>query len=124
MSIYISTVVVTTVSAAACGNESAVLTGAGGEVVSIYHGNDYYECSPRVWHNGTAVLNETRGYFLVISYALIGMNVSAGACGNVTAVLSEARGEFGSNYGKDESCQWRIQVDEDQVNIAGFCLLF
>ena len=48
------------------------------------------------------------------------MHVSAGACGNETAVLGEARGEFGSNYGKDESCQWRIQVDEDQVNIAGF----
>ena len=52
------------------------------------------------------------------------MNVSTGACGNETAVLDEARGEFGSNYGKDESCQWRIQGDEDQVNIAGFRLLF
>ena len=48
------------------------------------------------------------------------MHVSAGACGNETAVLTGERGEFGSNYANDERCQWRIQVDEDQVNIAGF----
>ena len=45
--------------------------------------------------------------------------VSAGACGNETAVLTGARGEFGSNYSKDERCHWRIQVEEDQVNISG-----
>ena len=51
------------------------------------------------------------------------MHVSAGACGNETAVLTGERGEFGSNYGKDESCQWRIQVDQDQVNMSGFLWL-
>ena len=54
---------------------------------------------------------------------MIVKHVSAGACGNETAVLTEARGEFGSNYGKDESCQWRIQVHEDEVNISGFLWL-
>ena len=52
-------------------------------------------------------------------YVIVVMNVFAGACGTETAVLTGARGEFGSNYGTDESCQWRIQVDEDQVNISG-----
>ena len=46
----------------------------------------------------------------------LGTNVPTGACGSEPAVLAEARGEFGSNYGKDESCQWIIQVEEHQVN--------
>ena len=54
---------------------------------------------------------------------LIVMNISTGACGNETALLAEAQGEFGSNYGIDENCRWRIQVDEDQVNIFVFYCL-
>jgi len=56
---YITTLVVMNISAGACGNETAVLTEVREEFVSIYHGNDYYECFPAVWRNGTAVL--TRG---------------------------------------------------------------
>ena len=43
------------------------------------------------------------------------MIVPSGACSGETAVLAETRGEFGSNYDKDQSCQWRIEVDYDQV---------
>ena len=54
----------------------------------------------------------------------IGTNVPTGACGGAPAVLTEARGEFGSSYGKGESCQWRIQVDDDQVNVlTSVCLV-
>ena len=48
---------------------------------------------------------------------MIGTNVPTGACGGAPAVLAEARGEFGSNYDKHENCQWRIQVEEHEVNI-------
>ncbi|KAK2170759.1 hypothetical protein NP493_1143g01022 [Ridgeia piscesae] len=56
---------------------------------------------------------------------MVVINVSAGACGNETAQLTEARGDFGSNYGIDENCRWRIQVDEDQrvrLNFVNFTL--
>ena len=43
------------------------------------------------------------------------MTVPTGACSGRPAVLAEKRGEFGSNYDKGESCQWRIEVDYDEV---------
>ena len=46
------------------------------------------------------------------------MNVPIGACDDTTAALTLSRGEFGSNYDSDESCRWRIEVDEDQVRTA------
>ena len=33
------------------------------------------------------------------------------------AVLTEQRGEFGSNYDNEESCRWRISVNQGQVNL-------
>ena len=43
------------------------------------------------------------------------MTVSSGACNGKVAVLDLPRGEFGSNYDKDESCQWQIKVNDHQV---------
>ena len=43
------------------------------------------------------------------------MTISSGACNGTVAVLDLPRGEFGSNYDKDESCQWRIKVGDHQV---------
>ena len=43
------------------------------------------------------------------------VTVPSGACNGKAALLNLPRGEFGSNYFKDESCQWRIEVDDYQV---------
>ena len=43
--------------------------------------------------------------------------VPSGACNDKPALLNLQRGEFGSDYEKDESCQWRIEVDDDQVGL-------
>ncbi|KAK2191080.1 hypothetical protein NP493_60g05060 [Ridgeia piscesae] len=40
--------------------------------------------------------------------------VPSGACNGKAALLNLQRGEFGSDYDKEESCQWRIEVDDDQ----------
>ena len=45
------------------------------------------------------------------------MNVCADACSDSTMVL-RSRGLFGTEYLFNESCMWRIQVDEDQVKIS------
>ncbi|KAK2175384.1 hypothetical protein NP493_732g00010 [Ridgeia piscesae] len=37
-----------------------------------------------------------------------------GACSGKIAVLNGEKGEFGSNYDKDESCRWRIETGADQ----------
>ena len=39
----------------------------------------------------------------------------SGACNGEVALLDLPRGEFGSDYDKGESCQWRIEVNDDQV---------
>ena len=46
------------------------------------------------------------------------VNVSTGACSGKIAVLNGTKGEFGSNYDKDESCRWRIETGADQVRTA------
>ena len=48
---------------------------------------------------------------------MIVMNVYADACSDRTTVLRSG-GRFGTNYLFNESCKWRIQVDEDQVKIS------
>ena len=49
---------------------------------------------------------------------MIVMNVYADACSDETMEL-RSRGLFGTNYQFNETCNWRIQVNEDQVKISG-----
>ena len=51
---------------------------------------------------------------------VIATTVSTGACSNRPPVLTGAQGEFGTDYAKDENCQWRIQVNRDKVNSFAF----
>ena len=54
---------------------------------------------------------------------MIVMNVCADACSDRTTEL-RSWGQFGTNYYLfNESCKWRIQVNQDQVKIFGILYL-
>ena len=52
------------------------------------------------------------------------ITLPSGACNGEVALLDLRRGQFGSDYDKDESCQWRIEVDDDQVGMFLLILIY